>query len=305
MINVDLQGRLGNQLFIYAMARKVQYIMKKEQKVYVNTYMTEVYNWKNSLINYNINENFIFYNEPLRKLKCKTPFIQNLIRILYRKYTYKKTSKETYEVDKKLQRLFEFFGMYICKDGYLDFNINLNKKNVVLYGYYQCEEYFKDIREILLKELTPKFLILEKNKSLLEGIKKSNSVCVTIRIGKDFVNNPIYNVCNMEYFKEGMDYISKKIENPKFYIFSDNPKWIKENVKFNYDVIFEEGNDPDYEKLRIMSECKHFIISNSSFSWWAQYLSTNKDKIVVAPERWYNKDMVCNIYMPNFKLLKV
>ena len=91
MINIDLQGRLGNQLFIYAMARKVQYIMKKEQKVYVNTYMTEVYNWKNSLINYNINENFIFYNEPLRKLKCKTPFIQNLIRILYRKYTYKKT----------------------------------------------------------------------------------------------------------------------------------------------------------------------------------------------------------------------
>ena len=172
MINIDLQGRLGNQLFIYAMARKVQYIMKKEQKVYVNTYMTEVYNWKNSLINYNINENFIFYNEPLRKLKCKTPFIQNLIRILYRKYTYKKTSKETYEVDKKLQRLFEFFGMYICKDGYLDFNINLNKKNVILYGYYQCEEYFKDIREILLKELTPKFPILEKNKSLLEGIKK-------------------------------------------------------------------------------------------------------------------------------------
>ena len=304
MINVDLQGRLGNQLFIYAMARKVQ-LLCNQKDVYVNTYMVENYKWNNSLINYNIDKSFKFYNTPLRRLKCQTPFFQNIIRILYRKYTYKKTSREIYEVDKKMKKFFEFLGMYICKDAYMDFNFSKKKKNIVLYGYYQCEKYFDDIRDVLLKELTPKYPILEKNISLLKDIQESNSVCVTIRIGKDFTENPIYNVCNLEYFKSGMRYIANKVKNPKFFIFSDNPKWLKENVKFDYDVVFEEGNDPDYEKLRIMSSCKHFIISNSSFSWWAQYLSTNTSKIVVAPERWYNGDMICDIYMENWKLLSV
>ena len=304
MINVDLQGRLGNQLFIYAMTRKVQ-LLCEQKEVYVNTYMVEVYNWSNSLINYNIDKSFKFYNTPLRRFKCQTPFLQNLIRIIYRKYTYKKTSKEIYEVDKKMKKFFEFFGMYICRDAYMDFNFNKEKKNIVLYGYYQCEKYFSDIRDILLKEITPKYPVLEKNIPLLKDIQENNSVCVTMRVGKDFTENPIYNVCSIEYFKEGMDYISEKIKNPKFYIFSDNPQWIKENVKFDYDVVFEEGNDPDYEKLRIMSACKHFVISNSSFSWWAQYLSLNEDKIVVAPDRWYNNEMVCDIYMDKWNLIKI
>lgn len=310
MINVDLQGRLGNQLFIYAMARKLQILMeeeqKKEQKVYVNTYMTEVYNWKNSLVNYNINKNFIFYNTPLRRFKCQTPFIQNLIRVLYRKFTYKKNSQEIYKIDKQLKKFFEAFGMYICRDGYLDFNIDPKKKNVVLYGYYQCEKYFNDIREVLLKEFTPKNDVLEKNISLIKDIEESNSVCVTMRLGGDFVNNPIYNVCNIEYYKRGMQYIAEKIKNPKFFIFADEPEWVKKNVKFDYDVVFEEGNDPDYEKLRVMSKCKNFVIANSSFSWWVQYLSTNENKIVVAPEKWYNDEkMVCDIYMPQWHILKV
>lgn len=304
MINVDLQGRLGNQLFIYAMARKVQ-LLCEQKDVYVNTYMVENYTWNNSLINYNIDESFKFYNTSLRKLKCHTPFIQNLIRILYRKYTYKKNSKEIYEVDKKMKRFFEHFGMYICRDAYMDFNINKKKKNIVLYGYYQCEKYFNDIREVLLKEFTPKYPVLQKNTSLLRNIKESNSVCVTIRIGKDFTNNSTYNVCDLEYFKNGMRHIAQEIKDPKFFIFSDNPKWLKENVKFDYDVFIEQGSDPDYEKLRIMSSCKHFIISNSSFSWWAQYLSMNKSKIVIAPERWYNGEMVCDIYMRNWELLSV
>ena len=303
MINVDLQGRLGNQLFIYAMTRKVQ-LECNQDEVYVNTYMVENYGWKNSLINYNIDSSFVFYNSPLRRLKCKTPFIQNLVRILYRKYTWEKKSEEIYEVDKKCQKLFKKLGMYICKDGYLDFKYDSKKKDIVLYGYYQCEKYFSDIRSILLKELTPKYDMLDKNKRMYNEIRNSNSVCVTMRIGKDFTENPIYNVCNLNYFKQGMKYMVDKVDNPKFFIFSDNPQWLKDNVNFGYDVVYEEGNDPDYEKLRIMSKCKHFIISNSSFSWWAQYLSENESKIVVAPDRWYNGDIVCNIYMDNWKIIK-
>lgn len=225
MINTDLQGRLGNQLFIYAMARNAE-ISLNQDKVYINTYMTTNYKWKNSLINYNIDKSFVFYDSPLRKLLTRTPFIQNIIRIIYRKITWGKDSKDIFEFEKKHKKFFEHFGLYICRDGYLDFNFNKRKKNIVLFGYCQCEKYFHNIRDILLKELTPK-----------------------------------------------------------------------------YDVYYEEGNDPDYEKLRLMAGCKHFVISNSSFSWWAAYLSTNDKKIVVAPDRWYNTEMICDIYMKNFKLI--
>lgn len=302
MINVDLQGRLGNQLFIYAMARNTQ-ILLNQDKVYVNTFMTTNYKWKNSLINYNIDKSFIFYNSKFRKLFCKTPFIQNIIRIIYRKITWGKSSKYIFQFENKYKKFFEHFGMYICRDGYMDFNFNKKRKNIVLYGYFQCEKYFHNIRNVLLKELTPKYDVLEKNKKLIKEIENSNSVCVTIRIGKDFLNNPTYNVCTLDYFKKGMEYIASKVKDAKFYVFSDNPLYIRENFKFKYNVYYEEGNDPDYEKLRIMSKCKHFVISNSSFSWWAQYLSTNDNKIVVAPDRWYNNEMICDIYMKNFKII--
>lgn len=302
MINVDLQGRLGNQLFIYAMARNTQ-ILLNQDKVYVNTFMTTNYKWKNSLINYNIDKSFIFYNSKLKKLFCKTPFIQNIIRIIYRKITWGKSSKYIFQFENKYKKFFEHFGMYICRDGYMDFNFNKKRKNIVLYGYFQCEKYFHNIRNVLLKELTPKYDVLEKNKKLIKEIENSNSVCVTIRIGKDFLNNPTYNVCTLDYFKKGMEYIASKVKDAKFYVFSDNPLYIRENFKFKYNVYYEEGNDPDYEKLRIMSKCKHFVISNSSFSWWAQYLSTNDNKIVVAPDRWYNNEMICDIYMKNFKII--
>ena len=54
------------------------------------------------------------------------------------------------------------------------------------------------------------------------------------------------------------------------------------------EVYYESGNDPVWEKLRLMSACKHFVISNSSFSWWGAYLSNNNDKLIIAPDRWYN-----------------
>ena len=80
-----------------------------------------------------------------------------------------------------------------------------------------------------------------------------------------------------------MDLIANKIENPVFYIFSTGARdieYIKKNYSFKYLVKYINLDNPDYEELRLMTMCKHFILSNSSFSWWAQYLCEYKEKIV-------------------------
>ena len=142
-----------------------------------------------------------------------------------------------------------------------------------------------------MEEFTPKYGILEHNKELYKEIEKTESVCVTIRRG-DFVENKkfkqVYDVCTKSYYYRGMKEIAKQVKDPCFVIFSDDIPWIKKHMKFPYNVYYEDGTDTVQEKLRMMYSCKHFVISNSTFSWWAQYLSRNPNKIVVSPNRWYN-----------------
>ena len=95
-------------------------------------------------------------------------------------------------------------------------------------------------------------------------------------------------VCDKDYFLKAMDEAKKRISNPTFIFFSDDIEWVRENIHCDVPCYYESGKDPVWEKLRLMYSCKHFIISNSTFSWWAQYLSRNENKIVIAPDRWSN-----------------
>ena len=95
--------------------------------------------------------------------------------------------------------------------------------------------------------------------------------------------------------------MKEKLENPTFIFFSDDINWVKENIKIGECVCYyERGVDPVWEKLRLMYSCKHFIISNSSFSWWAQYLSRNENKIVISPNRWYNDGRTADLLDESF-----
>lgn len=95
--------------------------------------------------------------------------------------------------------------------------------------------------------------------------------------------------------------MKQKVENPVFIVFSDEIQWAKENLHFDATTFYERGDDPLWEKVRLMSACKHFIISNSTFSWMVQYLGQYKDKIVISPSRWNNgTKFPCYLIEENF-----
>jgi len=167
------------------------------------------------------------------------------------------------------------------------------KGNIYLEGYWQSEKYFSVIRDILLREFDLKYEQNAKNRVIANHIQKTESVSLHIRRA-DYVHDPLTNhihgICSFDYYKKAVDYITLKIPNCHFYIFSDDQSWVFENFKLDYPVTMVCHNDAttSYEDLRLMSLCRYNIIANSSFSWWGAWLNTNPDKIVLAPERWFS-----------------
>lgn len=180
--------------------------------------------------------------------------------------------------------------------------------NKFVSGCFEDPRYFNNIRDKLLREFTPKEAPLAKNSQLYKLIEESNSVCVTIRRG-DFVNidknKKLHYVCTEDYFYSAMNKIAERIENPSFFIFSDDIEWVRNNMNFKFNTYYEEGNDPIWEKLRMMYSCKHFIISNSTFSWWAQYLGRYEGKIVISPSKWFNNEFDSQLIDKNWLLIEV
>ena len=160
-----------------------------------------------------------------------------------------------------------------------------------------------------IKEYTPKHAPLPNNIDLYNVIYNNNSVCIHIRRG-DFLSDEFKNdfyVCDTEYYLEGIEYIKKHVDNPIFIFFSNDLPWVKENFKLDTPVYYEPENNPLWETFRMMYSCKHFIISNSTLSWWAQYLSRYSDKIVVCPDHWYNnktKNECARLIEPNFHTIQ-
>ena len=176
--------------------------------------------------------------------------------------------------------------------------------NTRLKGYWQSERYFMSCRKVLREDfriITPPS---KQNISLMTEISSLPAVSVHIRRG-DYVTNPEANAyhgtCGLKYYKDAMEYVETHMSTaPIFFVFSDDPIWVKQNFKPNFKTFYVDCNDAStsYEDLRLMAACKHNIIANSSFSWWGAWLNKSPGKIVVAPKKWYadtsinNPDMV-------------
>ena len=158
-------------------------------------------------------------------------------------------------------------------------------------GYWQSEKYFKNIKDEIIKSFTPIHDISEKAKQYIKEIENSNSVSLHVRRG-DYVDNTMFKgsgltITEMPYYKDAIEFINSKVENPKFFIFSDDIAWCKENFEFLEDKTFIDDTKSAIDDMVLMSRCEHNIIANSTFSWWGAWLNRNKNKIVIAPKVWY------------------
>jgi hypothetical protein len=157
-------------------------------------------------------------------------------------------------------------------------------KDLYLSGYWQNENYFLSIRELLLEELTLKEPIGTVASTYYESIKKTNSVAVHIRRG-DYINADW--TIGVDYYKKAYELMKSKVDNPSFFVFSDDISWCKENLCFLDNPRFVEGTNSELDDFELMRVAKHNIVANSSYSWWAAWLNSNDDKIVIAPKIWF------------------
>lgn len=165
-----------------------------------------------------------------------------------------------------------------------------NNKNSYFVGFWQTEKYFKSIEQQLREELVFKNALDNENQKIAHLIADCNAVSLHVRRG-DYVKarrvDTFGSVCSLDYYNKAVEHIQSRIDNPRFFVFSDDMLWVKENIKLNNAVYVDINRGKNsFKDMHLMSLCKHNIIANSSFSWWGAWLNANESKIVVAPSVW-------------------
>lgn len=272
-------GGLGNQMFIYAFSVALRETFRQE--ILVDTHYYKSRNFHNGLEIERIFGIHLTEAKLSDKLKMSWYFPNYWIdyHLLGKLPARKNTIREL--PGQKVN--FELLGD--SSDKFYD-------------GYWQSYQYFDSCRDVILKEFTfPKISMEDKlNFELNERLNnEENSVGIHIRRG-DYLKNWKYRgLCGIDYYQKAIAYILEHIKSPKFFLFSDDIDWVKENISpllKGYDVTFVNWNHSinSYKDMQLMAMCKNLIIANSSFSWWAAYLNQN-NPIVVAPEKWINSFM--------------
>lgn len=176
--------------------------------------------------------------------------------------------------------------------------------NCYLMGYWQSEKYFSDCADQIRHDFEFAPPLTSMNARLAEQMRVEPSVSLHVRRG-DYVSNPrasaTHGVCSLDYYRDAVRFIAERVVNPHFYVFSDDVDWVRDNLKleFSHEYVNHNQGQESYNDMRMMSLCKHNIIANSSFSWWGAWLNVRRDKIVVAPKRWFANEISSQDLMPS------
>lgn len=276
MITVKLNGGLGNQMFQYSLGRCLAEKNKTRLRLDIS-----------GLLHRLPKKNFTYRD-----------FVLDGFKVGYTLNFFSRVARFTGLHNLLFIISYGYFCFYnrirpaIIEKGQFKFNqeiLNL-KDGVYLDGYWQNEMYFKEIRNILREEFSLSNDLDIEEVDWLKSINESNSVAIHVRRG-DYVSLNLDSICGLSYYSLAMERIRAEVKDAHFFIFSDDPKWASENFKDqNMNIVSDEEYRSPCVDLYLMSQCKHQIIANSSFSWWGAWLNVNQEKIVIAPKCWNKKD---------------
>lgn len=265
MIISKLMGGLGNQMFQYAVARNLSLKHNVELKIDLSF-----------LNNRNMGSNFVYRDYDLNLFNIKPDFeIDFSKRIVHSNQPH-----------------FHYSKSYIDSIS----NLLLEGNSVLLDGYWQSPFFFSEFEKQIRKDF--EFINKVENetgeiKEMLNLIESTNSVMLNVR-RTDYLNTSFHGVMGLDYLNQSKEIIESKVENPHYFIFSDDVEWCRENIQFENMTLVDhryKGEKFGFY-LQLMSKCKHFIIPNSTFAWWAAWLNTDENKIVIAPKQWFTDNSI-------------
>lgn len=277
MIVCKLIGGLGNQLFQYA------YAMALAEQLHDDICL----------------DNSFYYTNDPTILKFNIPYRNTVNDYFLEDYRRAKRKARIYHIQQKLirsinherigERTFQRYsrqGYYFNFDPFYYKSIICESDNKYIYGYFQGEEYFRIVRTQVKEAFTLAVPMGKTANAYADQIETSNAVALHIRLG-DYTRkkNQYLNICTDKYYINSIKYMLENIERPRFFVFSNDIQAVKQIDFLPGRTVYIE-NTKDFEELILMKSCKHFIISNSTFSWWGAYLSENITKMILTPDKW-------------------
>jgi hypothetical protein len=276
MTLLTLNGGLGNQLFQYALGRRIAHDRQEPLLLDISEFSQNLIGKTPRtyrLQHFNIQANIA---TPHDMQDFTDPRLYKRIqRRILRQFAPQWASYSVYE-----RETFVYDASILAKKG-----------NVRLLGYWQHPQYFAPITQTLLQELQVITPPSDQNRTLLETIKQVNAVALHIRRGDYVTNahtNQFHGVAPLAYYHQAVTQLAQAVMNPHIFVFSDDMAWAREHLHLAHPITFVDHNTPetDYEDLRLMAHCQHHIIANSSFSWWGAWLAQHPQQCVFAPYQW-------------------
>jgi hypothetical protein len=277
MVIAQITGGLGNQLFQYAAAKALSIHHQVPLLLEVSSF------YRTELPELEVSREFELFNFTGITEKIISPEEVSSLIDLKKSNVLPKMIIPGYKKD-----------IYTEPHYHFDKNFFKSKKKVLLKGGWQSEKYFKPYSEEIRADIQLKPALVENVIEIAKKITEENAVSVHIRRG-DYLRKQIiyewHGVMEKEYYIKAFELLYSKTKFSNAYYFTDDVDWVTNNLSplFDGDIISGDIGNNHVEELYLMSQCKHNIIANSSFSWWGAWLNNNPDKIVVAPKNWFNK----------------
>jgi len=278
MIYIRLKGGMGNQMFQYAFGLKLAQELNTELKLDLSALLDRS------------KGDFVYRDYDLPIFEVENNFLHS--PSFLKKFYKIKSSR----LSKILRNQIKKRRNYI-RESQFHFQPQLLEQPIddtIYEGWFQSSKYFKDIEEKVRQHFTFKNKILPESQSILQQIQTTNSICLNVR-RTDFLKVDNLNTTSKDYFLKAAIEMAWKVENPHFFIFSDDIAWCQKNLKFNFPTQVVDHSHKGFKfsnYMQLMTACKHFIIPNSSFAWWAVWLNQSSDKIVIAPKNWFNDSTI-------------